>query len=312
MEISPFVVRILVGQPPMMPNAVPPYKQKRGGRVGEQLLFLLVSLPSPALNHQSASPQGEVWSGRRESPKFCESRMKRKDSRTEERPYVARGQWLLTLIRPLLRKSWELADAGSFKAYYGTNDRAVIADKLTRLCARNASILGALTGIIMSADEIVLFAAGAKGGVGLPVNILIAILVLSVEAILLIRMQLALMTCLAKLYDVPLDPDDPEDVMTILAYAIGGPALVAAGTAGMAVGGRVTARVAKSIVKKEAMTAMTGAAERMGIRLLQMAVIKYAVPVVSIVVGMVANYVTTRKIGRIARKEFRKGRRRRA
>jgi hypothetical protein len=220
------------------------------------------------------------------------------------RPDGALGQWLLGMIRRFSKKYWELADAEGFKAYFRTDDPEIIADKLTRLCARNASILGACTGVIMSADEIVMFGTGAEGGVGLPANILIAIIALSMEAIVLIRMQLALVAYLGKVYGVALDPDDPADVMTIFAYAIGGSAAIAAGTAGMTVGKKVAGSVAKTIVKKEAMTAMTGVAERLGVRLLQMAVVKYAVPLVSIGIGVIANYVTTKRIGRIAREHL--------
>jgi hypothetical protein len=59
-----------------------------------------------------------------------------------------------------------------------------------------------------------------------------------------------------------------------------------------------------TIIKKEAVTALTGVVERAGLRLLQMAIVKYAVPLVSIGIGVVANYITTRKIGRIAREHL--------
>ncbi len=39
---------------------------------------------------------------------------------------------------------------------------------------------------------------------------------------MLIKFQLQLVANLGKLYDVPLNPDDPEDILTILAFALGG------------------------------------------------------------------------------------------
>jgi len=214
------------------------------------------------------------------------------------------GQWLLWLIRRAFRKYWEMLSADYFQEIYRTTDRATIAEKLIRMFARNSAILGVLTGIIMSADEIVLFTTGAEGGLGLPFNIAIAALVMTLETILLLRFQLALVACLGKLYEVPLDPDDPEDIVTILAFAIGGSAANAAGAAGVKMGGKVAARVATTVVEKEALSALTGVAERIGFRMLMRALVKYAVPVVSIAVGMVMNYIATRSVGKLAKRHF--------
>lgn len=214
------------------------------------------------------------------------------------------GQWLMRLIRRAFKKYWEMVSAEYFEEVYHTTDRAVIADRLIRIFARNSAILGILTGVIMSADEIVLLVTGAEGGLGLPFNIAIAALVMTLETILLLRFQLALVACLGKLHDVPLDPDDPEEIVTILAFAIGGSAANAAGTAGMKMGGKVVARVAKSVVQKEALSALTGVAERIGFKMLMRALVKYAVPVASIAIGMVMNYIATRGVGRLAKKYF--------
>jgi uncharacterized protein (DUF697 family) len=223
----------------------------------------------------------------------------------DEQKVGTSGQWLLRLIRRAFVKYWEMVSAEYFKEVYRTADRTVIADRLIRMFARNSAILGILTGIIMSADEIVLLVTGAEGGLGLPFNIAIAALVMTLETILLLRFQLALVACLGKLYDVQLDPDDPEDIVTILAFAIGGSAANAAGTAGMKMGGKVVARVAKSVVQKEALSALTGVAERIGFQMLARALVKYAVPVASIAIGMVMNYIATRGVGRLAKKYFR-------
>jgi uncharacterized protein (DUF697 family) len=222
----------------------------------------------------------------------------------DERKTSRSGQWLLRLIRRAFKKYWEMLSAEYFQEAYHTTDRDVIADKLIKMFARNASILGILTGVIMSADEIVLLVTDAEGGLGLPFNIAIAALVLTLETILLLRFQLAMVACLGKLYDVPLDPDDPEDIVTILAFAIGGSAANAAGTAGMKMGGKVVARIAKSVVQKEALSALTGVAERIGIQMLARALVKYAVPVASIAIGMVMNYIATRGVGKLAKKHF--------
>jgi len=217
-------------------------------------------------------------------------------------PAVSPGNhWLLRLIRRSLKRFWEQAGAVPFEAAFGPGDREQIADRLIRRFARDASILGGFTGVVMSVDEIVTFATGAEGGMGLPVNLAIAVLILTLETFLLVRFQLGLVACLGKLYGVPLDPDDPEDALTIFAYAVGGAAANAAKAAAVKTGGRLAGRIAKTVVQKEALAALTRVAERVGIRILQLAVIKYALPLFSIGIGVVMNYLATRTIGRVAK-----------
>jgi uncharacterized protein (DUF697 family) len=156
----------------------------------------------------------------------------------------------------------------------------------------------------MSADEALAIATAGEGGLGLPVNILIAIFALTVDTIMLIRIQLSLVACLGRLYVAPLDPDDPADILTIFAYAAGGVAAKAAGKAGMKVGGKVAGRVAKSVIQKEAMSVLTRVSEKVGIRILQSAAIKYSLPVVSIGLGMIVNFFAIGIMGQVARRHM--------
>lgn len=226
----------------------------------------------------------------------------------EPPPAPGSGHWLLEWIRGIFKTFWEQANVEYYQALYDTDDTEEIADRLIRWFARNASFLGALTGVLMSVDEVIAFATGGEGGIGLPVNILIAILVLSMETVLLIRFQLALVACLGKVYGMPLDPNDPEDVLTIFAYALGGSAANAAGAAGMKVGGKLVARIAKSVAQKEAVSTLEGIAGRLGLRFLGLAMVKYAIPLVSIGIGIGANYLATKAVGNIAKRHLRERR----
>jgi uncharacterized protein (DUF697 family) len=221
---------------------------------------------------------------------------------------AGRGHWLLELIRRSFKKSWEMVSAEYFQEAYSTKDQDRIADRLIAVFSRNASILGGITGLLMSADVIVAFLTRGEGVVELPVSIVIAVFVLCMETVVLIRFQLALVACLGKLYGAPLDPNDPEDVLTILAYALGGSTASAAGTAGMKVGGKLAARIAKTVVQKEVAATFRNVAEKVGLRIIQLALIKYAVPILSIGIGMGANYFATRTIGRIAKNHLREER----
>lgn len=161
-----------------------------------------------------------------------------------------------------------------------------------------------MTGAAISTDEIVAIATGGEGGIGLPANIVIAATGICGEAILLIRFQLQLVANLGKLYGMPLDPDDPEDILTILAFALGGSAADTAGKFGMKVGGKLAGRAAKAVFKKETLAALKRIAAKVGIKILQRTIVKYTIPVASIGIGTGWNYASTKTVARIAIKHF--------
>jgi len=214
------------------------------------------------------------------------------------------GAWLLRLVQRCFRNYYERAHADYFRTKYPSLDSDALAQKLTKVAARNASLLGAFVGAAVSADEIVALITAGEGGVGLPANIAIAFAAIAGEAVLLVRMQLQLVANLAKLYGVPLDPDDPEDILTILAFAVGGSAAEAAGKLGMKVGGRLTERAVRKYVSKELLAAIKSLGQKIGFKILQRTIIKYAVPLASMVIGAGWNYLATRAVGKIARKHL--------
>ena len=214
------------------------------------------------------------------------------------------GQWLWHIIQKSFSNYWKNANVEYFESKYGTKDAEKLAKKLISVAAKNAAILGGITGAAISADEIVAIATGGEGGVGLPANIAIAATSIGAEAILLIRFQLQLVANLGKLYGVPLDPDDPEDILTILAFALGGSAADAAGKFGMKVGGKLAGRTAKEVFKKETLAAVKRIAAKVGVKILQRSIVKYTIPVASIGVGTGWNYTSTKTVANIATKHF--------
>jgi uncharacterized protein (DUF697 family) len=214
------------------------------------------------------------------------------------------GEWLWLLIHRSFNTYWEQATAEYFHAKYPKLVVDQIAKRLTVVAAKNASILGGITGATISTDEIVAVLTGGGGGVGLPANIGIAVASVSVEAILLVRIQLQLVANLGKLYGAPLDPDDPEDILTILAFALGGSAADAAGKAGMNIGGKAAGLAAKSIFQKDVLAFVKRIASKVGVKLLQRSIVKYTMPIASIGIGTGWNYLATRTVGRIAIKHF--------
>jgi len=221
-------------------------------------------------------------------------------------PSFRSGEWLWLLIRRAFKNYWERATVEYFLQKYNTADPEKIAPKLIAVAAKNAAILGALTGAAVSADEIVAFLTAGEGGVGLPANLAIAATAISAEAILLVRFQLQLVANLGKLYGAPLDPDDPEDILTIFAFALGGSAADAAGKAGMKIGGTLTGRAAKAVFSKELLAFLKAVSAKAGVKILQRTIVKYVVPIASIGIGTGWNYFATKAVGKIAIAHFKK------
>lgn len=219
-------------------------------------------------------------------------------------PAFTSGEWLFLLIQKCFKNYWEHADAEYFKAKYATQDVEFIRKKLTTVAAHNASLIGAATGAAVSTDEILAIVTGGEGGVGIPANLAIAITAMASEAILLIKFQLKLVANLGKLYGVPLDPDDPEDVLTIFAFAAGGSIAEAAGKVGMKVGGKVATAAVRKYISKEVLETLKRVGAKLGIKILQKTILKYTVPVVSVGIGAGWNYMSTRAVGRIAKRHF--------
>jgi len=214
------------------------------------------------------------------------------------------GKWLLELIKKSFKNYWERANANYFRSKYPSKDTEFIVNRLTEVAARNAGILGALTGVIVSADEIVGFFPGGKRDVGIRANIAIALTAIASEAVVLVQLQLLLVANIGKLYGVRLDPDDPEDILTILAFAVGGAAAEEAGRFGMKVGGNLAANLATRFIREDVLRVIKRIGTKLGIKILQRTILKYVVPLASVLVGSGWNYIATKSVGKIAQKHF--------
>jgi uncharacterized protein (DUF697 family) len=217
------------------------------------------------------------------------------------------GQWFIALVRASFRAYYEKAHYEYFKAKYPGADDDGLIEKLTSVAARNAAILGGIVGAAVGADEI---AALAELGITLPANLAIAGAAVAGELILLTRIQLQLIANIAKIMRVHLDPDDPEDILLIFAFAVGGSVSEAAGKEGMKIGGHLTKVAVKKTINKEVLKKLREIALKLGYKLLQRTIIKYAVPLASIGIGAVWNYVSTQTVAKIAKKHFKERKKR--
>ena len=214
------------------------------------------------------------------------------------------GNWLFELIKKSFKNYWQRANSDYFREKYKSKDTEFIISRLTEVAARNAGLLGALTGVAVSTDEIVAFFTGGEGGVGIPANVAIALTAVAAEAVVLIRIQLQLVANIGKLYGINLDPDDPEDILTILAFAAGGAVAEEAGRFGMKVGSTLAVDLTKKYISKETLEVLKRIGAKLGIKILQRTIVKYVVPLASVVIGAGWNYIATKAVGKIAKKHF--------
>jgi uncharacterized protein (DUF697 family) len=216
------------------------------------------------------------------------------------------GEWLPNLVRAAFKAYYENANPEYLrKKYPRAGDKRIIG-KLTTIAARNAAIAGGITGAAVSIDEILaLIASAPTGGLNLPTQITAAATALACEAVVLIRIQLHLIAQIAKLLNVPLDPDDPEDLHTILGFALGGAVAEEAGKQVAKITGGATRAFIQKKISKETLVTIKKWGAKAGIKVLQRSIIKFAVPVASIAIGSGWNYIATVRIGGIATNHFR-------
>ncbi|HKO05992.1 MAG TPA: EcsC family protein [Candidatus Acidoferrales bacterium] len=214
------------------------------------------------------------------------------------------GSWFYDFARSTFRSYYERATPEYLQEKYPGKDAGFIAERLIRVAAKNAMLLGSVTGAAISADELAgLFTAG-EGGIGLPGNVLLGLAAAGAELVLLVRFQLQMVAGLARLYGVELDPEDPEDVLTIFTFALGGSLAERAGRLGMKIGARATRRMVERRMRREMLAPWKLVGERVGAKLASRSLLKYAVPMASVGIGAAWNYATTRALGRLARRHF--------
>jgi uncharacterized protein (DUF697 family) len=214
------------------------------------------------------------------------------------------GEWFFKMIAKSLKNYFSKADLEYFQKKYPKKDNNFISDKLISVAAQNASLVGALTGAALSADEIATILTFGEGGIGIPANIAIGVSAFLSEAVVLVRIQLKLILELSKIYNVELNPEDPEDVLIIFAYAMGGSVVEAAGKFGMKIGAHMLEDAIKNNISKDVLKTLQKIGTKMGLKILQRSIIKYTLPLASIGIGTGWNYFSTRSVGKIAVKHF--------
>lgn len=211
---------------------------------------------------------------------------------------VKSGQWFVALLQKVVQSYDRNARAEYLQQKYPGLPPDEIADKLTSITVRYATIAGAVAGSAASAGQIATLLSG-----GMSVAVMVG--AIGTEMFYLSRIQMRLVLDMTVVYDTQLDSDDPEDMLMIFGYALGvAPAEMLGKGAQVAAKG-ATEYAIKKYVSKGTLKAIQDMGKKIGVRILQKTVLKYGVPVISAAVGSSYNYVTTKSVGAIAKAHIR-------
>lgn len=207
---------------------------------------------------------------------------------------VKSGQWFIALLQKVIQSYNRNARAEYFQQKYPGLTPDEIADILIPVTVKYATIAGGITGAAATANQI-----AALSSAGMTIVVMAG--AIGAEMVYLANIQMRLVLDLSVVYDLQLDPDDPEDILMVFGYALGVAPVEMAGK-GLQVAARGGTQYAvKKYVSKGTLKAIQDFGKRIGIRILQKSILKYTVPVVSMVVGSSYNYVATKFVGGIAK-----------
>lgn len=207
---------------------------------------------------------------------------------------VKSGQWFIKLLQQVVQSYDRNANAEYFQQKYPGLPPDEIADILTSVTVKYATIAGAVTGAAVTTNQI---AALGSGGMTL------ALVggAIGAEMVYLAHIQMRLILDLSVIYDLQLDSEDPEDTLMVFGYAVGVAPVAVVGKGMLVAAKGGTQYAVKKYISKATLKAIQDLGRRIGVRILQKSILKYTVPVVSAVVGSSYNYVTTKSVGGIAK-----------
>ena len=207
---------------------------------------------------------------------------------------VRSGQWFISLLAKIAKTYDQNVRAEYFQKKYPGLPPDEVADILIGVTVKYATIAGGVAGAAVTANQIAaLSTAGAT----------VALMAGSIgaEMIYLARIQMRLVLDIAVLYDLQLNADDPEDILMVFGYAIGVVPTELAGKGLQKAAAVGTQQAIKKYVSKGTLKTIQTFGKRIGMKILQRSIIKYAVPIVSSAVGSTYNYYTTKTIGQISK-----------
>ena len=207
---------------------------------------------------------------------------------------VKNGEWFIHLLRKVIQTYDRNARATYFQQKYPGLQPDEIAAILTSVTVRYATIAGAIAGAAATANQI-----AALSSAGMTAALFLGSI--GAEMLYLAQIQMRLVLDLSVVYDLQLDAEDPEDVLMIFGYALGVTPTEMLGKGLQVAAGAATKGAVKKYISKGTLKTITDFARRLGFKILQRTILKYAVPIASAAVGSSYNYATTKSVGRIAK-----------
>ena len=214
------------------------------------------------------------------------------------------GEWFAQILQQAFKSYFTNATAEFFWSKYGTKDKAFISKKIIDTTVGYAKAVGAASGALMSTDEVLTLVGLIDAGLSLPANIALGAATVAAEALMLTRLQLKMIAELAVVNEVPLNPEDPEHMLLVLAMfaeAVGGEL---GSQAASKAGGTVARKLVRQYIKKDVLKAIKTLGQKVGVKILQKDLINGVVPFASIVISWYSNAALSRLLARQAMREF--------
>ncbi|SMD23907.1 hypothetical protein [Lentzea albidocapillata] len=213
---------------------------------------------------------------------------------------IKSGGWFTRLCGQALRSYTEKATWEYFQQKYEGVPADGIAGQQIKLAAKYAMIAGGISSSLYAGT--VAATIGTLGGAS-PATVPAGVITFMVDLTYISQLQMRLAYDVAVIYRIPLDLDDPEDMMKLVRVAFGIKAGEAARSSLKFVPG-----VVRQVLKKYYSGPVLAAARSLpfvGRHLLQRNVIKFAIPGVGIPLTILMNRYTTLAAGRHAKSVFR-------
>ncbi len=227
------------------------------------------------------------------------------DLRAAAKSYTAEdikgGGWFAQFLRHCIDAYAKKVNAQYFKERYPGLPPDVVVSRQIELAKRYAAIEGGLSGTAYSAA---VAATITSGGGASPLTVPAAGASFTLDLLFTTQLQFRLAYDMAVLYGVPVDLDDPEDLVDLLQVAFG----IKAGELAREALVRAAPEAARLGVRgvfKGAVLKFLQALPIVGKHLLQRNIIKFAIPVVTIPMSAGMNYWWTNSIATRARELFR-------
>ncbi|MBA3389315.1 MAG: TerB family tellurite resistance protein [Rubrobacter sp.] len=222
----------------------------------------------------------------------------REFARTLDIEQVRSGQRFVELLQKVVYAYDRNARTEYFQQKYPGLSPDEIADILISVTARYATVAGGVAGAAATSTQLTTLSS-----FGMTAPLFFG--VIGAEMLYLARIQMRLVLDLSVVYDLQLDPEDPEDVLMVFGYAVGVAPTELLGTVASKAAGGGAKTLVKKYVSKSVLKTIQSFARKLGFTILQRTIIKYTVPVASAIVGSTYNYATTSSMGRIAKAHFR-------